>query len=249
MKQFVRIALMTACLAALLPGCAALEDGTLEGILDSVGNPGRLDNGTVVAGLKEALKVGTERTVTVTSARDGYLGNALIRIALPTQFDSVASKMRDFGFGSYVDELETGMNRAAELAAAEATDVFWNAITSMTLADGFAILQGPDTAATEYFRGRTSAELQSRFGPIVQSSMNEVGVARLYDQALDMYHRIPLVEKPEFVDLEQYVTDRALTGLFTVLGQEEQKIRRDPVARTTDLLKRVFGSPQAAGSE
>lgn len=248
MTTFPRLALIAFLLTSFLPGCTALQDGTLDGILGSQGRSGVLDNRTVVAGLKEALKVGTERTVSLTSARDGFLGNALIRIALPSQFESVASTMRNYGFGSYVDELETGMNRAAELAATEATEVFWSAITSMTLADGFAILQGEDTAATEYFRGRTGTELRSRFSPIVRRSMNEVGVARLYDQALENYNRIPLVEKPEMVNLEQYVTDRALTGLFTVLGQEEQKIRQDPIARTTELLKRVFGSAEAQGS-
>ena len=193
--------------------------------------------------------MGTERTVATTSSPDGYLGNALIRIALPEQFDTAASTLRSAGLGSYVDDLETGMNRAAELAAAEATDVFWTAIKQMTLADGFAILNGADTAATDYFHGKTSASLRSRFEPIVAGSMQEVGVARLYDQAIDMYNRIPLVEKPEMVDLQDYVTDRALSGLFTVLGQEEQKIRRDPVARTTELLQRVFGQAQATGSQ
>lgn len=247
MKILPRLALLGLVFALIIPGCASLPEGTLDAILNS-GTAGGLDNETVVAGLKEALKVGTERTVSLTSARDGYLGNALIRIALPEQFESTASTMRDYGLGSYVDELETGMNRAAELAAGEATDVFWTAITQMTLADGFAILQGGDSAATDYFRQKTSATLEARFQPIVRNSMAEVGVANLYDQALTVYNRIPLVEKPEMVNLETYVTDRALGGLFTVLAQEEQKIREDPVARTTDLLKRVFGSPEAQGS-
>jgi len=237
-----RLAAMVLCLFILLPGCAALQDGTLSGILESLDSSGALDEQTVIAGLKEALKVGTERTVASTSTEGGYLGNALIRIALPEQLDSAASTLRSAGLGSYVDELETGMNRAAELAAVEAAEVFWSAITSMSVADAFSILNGHDTSATEYFRGRTSLSLEQRFQPIVIGAMNEVGVARLYSQTLDIYNKIPLVEKPQIVNLEDYVTDRALIGLFTVLGQEEQKIRTDPVARTTDLLRRVFGS-------
>ena len=243
MRTMLSLALATTLgLILLLPGCAALQDGTLTEILGSMDGPLPLDEKTVVAGLKEALQVGTQRTVTQTSATGGFLGNALIRIALPVELKSAASTLRDAGLGRYVDDLETGMNRAAELAAAEATDVFWTAITRMTVADGFAILNGNDTAATEYFRGKTSASLEQRFRRIVTGAMNEVGVARLYNQAMDIYGKIPLVEKPEMVSLEDHVTGRALTGLFTVLGQQEQEIRRDPVARTTDLLKRVFGS-------
>ena len=234
-------ALSALALAILLSGCTALQDGTLTGILESIDGTSALDEQTVIAGLKEALKVGAERTVTTTSAEGGYLGNALIRIALPDQLESAASTLRDAGLGRYVDDLETGMNRAAELAAAEATDVFWTAITRMTVADAFSILNGNDTAATEYFRGKTSDSLEQRFEPIVTGAMNEVGVARLYNQAMDIYGAIPFSDKPEMVSLEDHVTDRALSGLFTVLGQEEQKIRSDPVARTTDLLRRVFG--------
>jgi Protein of unknown function (DUF4197) len=231
----------TLLLVLLLPGCAAMQDGTLSGILDSLEKPRGLDEQTVTAGLKEALKVGTTRTVSATSAEGGYLGNALIRIALPEQLNSAASTLRDAGLGQYMDELEVGMNRAAELAAVEAADVFWNAITQMSVADAFSILNGNGTAATDYFRGKTSATLEQRFQPIVTGAMSEVGVANLYTRTLDIYNRIPLVEKPQIVNIEDYVTDRALFGLFTVLGQEEQKIRSDPIARTTDLLRRVFG--------
>ncbi len=228
-------------LTYLLSGCATLQDGSLNEMLGKLENRGPLSEKTVIAGLKEALQVGTERTVSSTSAKDGFLGNALIRIALPQQLASTATTLRDAGFGQYVDDLETGMNRAAELAAAEATDVFWQAITQMSVADAFSILNGNDTAATNYFRGKTSASLENRFQPIVAQAMQEVGVARLYNQAMEIYGRIPLVDKPEMTNLEDHVTSRALGGLFAVLGQEEQKIRQDPLARTSDLLRRVFG--------
>jgi hypothetical protein len=226
-------------LAVFLGGCTALRNADFGDLL----NPGNLplDEGTVAAGLKEALRVGTDRSVLSTSTVDGFLGNALIRVALPEQMAPVAEKLRTFGLGSYVDELEVGMNRAAELAAGEARTVFWTAVTSLTIADAFAILEGGDTAATDLVRSRTSAELTTRFAPIVSSKMDEVGVARLYDDLSGAYDRIPLAEKPALVDLDAYVTDAALQGLFTVLGQEERKIRLDPLARTTDLLRRVFG--------
>jgi hypothetical protein len=224
-----------------LSGCASLQDGTLGGVIDDVAGSGALDEETVVAGLKEALRIGTERTVDQTARQDGYLGNPLIRIPIPDQLNSVTSTLRQFGGGGYVDELETGMNRAAELAAAEAVSVFWDAITSMTISDAFTVLQGDSTAATEYFRARTWRTLDQRYRPIVKLKMDEVGLSRIYGQVLDIYDTLPLTSKPELVDLEQYVTDQALTGLFTVLAQEEQRIRSDPIARTTDLLRRVFG--------
>jgi hypothetical protein len=134
------------------------------------------------------------------------------------------------------------MNRAAELAAGEAKNIFWSAITSMTVADAFGILKGNDTAATGYFKDMTQAALRSRFHPIVEKKIDEVGLSRLYGSIADSYNALPLAGKSQLVDLDEYVTDRALSGLFTVLAQEEVKIRQDPLARTTDLLKRVFGN-------
>ncbi len=222
-------------------GCATLQED-LADILDTgEADGGSLDESTVVAGLKEALRVGTENTVLSTSRLDGYLGNELIRIAMPEQLESMASTLRRVGFGDQVDELEIGMNRAAERAASEARGVFWNAIRNMTISDGFGILEGGDTAATEYFRDRTGEALYERFHPIVQEKMDEVGLSRLYERIADIYNGLPLAGTTQLIDLDEYVTDRALAGLFTVLAQEERKIRRDPLARTTELLRTVFG--------
>ena len=224
-----------------LSGCASLQ-GDLADILSSgPGGEGALDEGTVIAGIKEALEIGTERTILATSRLDGYLGNRLIRITIPQQLESVASTLRQVGLGSRVDELEIGMNRAAELAAAEARDVFWDAIAGMTVSDAFGILEGGDTAATEYFRERTRDRLYGRFHPIVQGKMDEVGLSRIYSSVADTYNDLPIGGTSPLVDLDEYVTERALSGLFTVLAEEERKIRRDPLARTTDLLRRVFG--------
>ena len=219
-------------------GC--IKSGTLDEILRS-GQDTPLDEQTVVAGLKEALRIGTERTVDSTSRLDGFLGNALIRVVMPEQFEGAAGTLRDIGLGGKVDKFELAMNRAAERASGEAVDVFWDVITGMSLADAFGILNGHETAATDYFRTHTEATLRQRFTPIVQQKMSEVGLYQIYGELTDYYNKLPLVTTPA-LDLDDYILDRTLHGLFTVLGQEESRIRTDPVARTTALLKRVFGS-------
>lgn len=223
----------------VVAGCASFDSDALERIIRS-GKDAPLDEKTVSAGLKEALRIGTERTVENTSTLDGFLGNALIRIAIPEQFQSAANTLRSIGFDKKVDEFEVGMNRAAERAAGEATKVFWNAITQMTLQDAFGILNGGETAATNYFRTRTQDDLHNRFKPIVKNKMSEVGLYQIYNELTDYYNNLPLVSEPA-LDLDEYITERALNGLFTVLAQEEKRIREDPVARTTNLLRRVFG--------
>jgi hypothetical protein len=223
----------------VVPGCSGLNSNVIGDILDEDGG-GALDEKTVTAGLKEALKIGTERTVKSTSALDGFLGNALIRITIPEDYQKAAATLRTVGLGDKVDEFEVAMNRSAELAAAEATDVFWNAITYMTIEDAVGILNGNETAATEYFRTSTGGELRQRFKPIVEEKMSQVGLYQLYNELSNYYNNLTVVAKPA-LDLDDYITDKALDGLFTVLGREEKKIREDPVARTTELLRRVFG--------
>ena len=223
-----------------LVGCADL-DRVARGVVQPPA-AGSLNESTVIAGLREALRIGSTRTTEATGRVDGFLGNALIRIALPEGYQAMANGLRRVGLGSRVDELEVAMNRAAEQSAGEARDVLWDAIQSMTIADGFHILQGGDTAATEYFRGRTSATLKQRFQPVVQAKMEQVGLYRLHKDFSDAYLSLPFSRPEQVVNLDEYVADRALQGLFTVLGQEEQRIRRDPAARTTELLKQVFGA-------
>jgi hypothetical protein len=222
-------------------GCATLQQTMGTAFPGDSSGSGALDESTVAAGIKEALRIGTENTVVSTSKVDGFLGNQLIRIAIPEQMTTVASTLRKVGFGSQVDELEVGMNRAAELAAGEAKGIFWNAIKGMTVSDAFGILNGGNTAATEYFREKTSASLRARFEPIVQQKIQEVGLSRIYSRVADTYNGLPLAGNQKMVDLDEYVTDKTLSGLFAVLATEERKIRQDPLARTTDLLKKVFG--------
>jgi hypothetical protein len=232
-------------------GCAGSTGiASLDDMLESSGLSGAstLDEGTIVSGLKEALRVGTENAVALTSAKGGFLDNDLIRIPLPDSLDPMADALRSVGFGSQVDELEVSMNRAAEQAAGEAGEVFWNAIRSMSIADARGILDGGDTAATDYFRRVTSQPLFQRFEPIVAQKMDEVGLVRLYDGLADRYRAIPLIgsAKPP-PEIEGYVTDKTLDGLFTVLAEQEQKIRTDPSARVTELLQRVFGGQPLGG--
>ena len=242
-RRRLRLVALTCALAA---GACAGSTGlpALDDLLDKAGLLGEanLDEGTIVAGLKEALKVGTHHAVRLTSMRNGFLGTDLIRIPLPNSLDPLASALRTVGLGSQVDELEVAMNRAAERAAGEAGAVFWSAIRAMTIDDARGILNGGDTAATDYFRRVTSRPLFERFEPIVERKMEEVGLVRLYDRLANQYRAIPLIgsAKPP-PEIEGYVTDKALDGLFTVLAQEERKIRTDPSARVTELLRRVFG--------
>ncbi len=211
----------------------------LGSILASGGASDSLDATTVAAGLKDALRVGSERTVGATSGLDGFLGNELIRLAIPEELSTMATALRTVGFGPEVDELEVAMNRAAEQASGEALDIFAGQIGRMTVSDAFGILNGGPTAATDYFRANTSTALRQRFAPIVDAKMQAVGLAESYGSLVERYNQLPFVTSPA-LDLEQYVTDRTLSGLFTVLGQEESKIRENPAARSTELLQRVF---------
>lgn len=194
----------------------------------------------VAAGLKEALEVGTQRTVNQTSVRDGFLANALIRITMPSELQRMMNTLRDIGLDRQVDDLEVKMNRAAEAAAGEAFDVFVNVIRGMTIQDAWSILNGDQHAATDYFRARTTAELTSRFQPIVQDKMQEVGLYNAYTFLNDAYARLPFTSSQGF-DLEAYVVDRALNGLFVTLEDEEERIRENVSARSTQLLRDVFG--------
>ena len=233
-------------IALLALGCAG---GTGVAELDRVlasatalSGGSALDEATVVAGLRDALRVGTERTVSATSRPGGYLANELIRIHTPESLESMTGALRAIGLGAKVDELEVAMNRAAEQAAGEATSVFWNGIQQISFQDARGILSGGDTAATDYFRRTTSAELRRRFSPIVEQKMAAVGLVQLYDDLVSRYRAIPLASLAgQPPDLRQHVTDGALAGLFSVLGQEEARIRRDPAARSTELLRAVFG--------
>lgn len=204
------------------------------------GPSSKLSNTDIVAGLKEALEVGTTNTVDLTGKLDGYFGNAAIKILLPSQFQTVEQGLRMLGQGQRVDDLVLAMNRAAEKAAPAAKDIFWSAIKSMTFDDARKILSGGDTAATDYFRAKTTETLTTAFRPVVDASMKEVGVVQQYKQLQGAYQSVPFASALPSFDIEAYVVGKALDGLFLVLGEQERKIRTDPAAQVTSLLKKVF---------
>jgi hypothetical protein len=225
--------------AAMLAGCANLPPD-LAAVLESAGAPAALSEGDIAQGLKEALAVGTERAVGRIGVRDGFWLNRDVNIPLPDSLRKVEKTLRTFGQGKVVDDFHLSLNRAAEAAVPEAAAIFGDAIRTMTLADARRILDGPPDAATEYFRGRTQVALAARFKPIVSKATASVGATRKYK---DLAAKVSKVSSSfQVQDLDAYVTDKALAGLFRTLAGEELRIRQDPAARTTELLQRVFGS-------
>lgn len=200
-----------------------------------------LDETTVVAGLKQALEVGTANAVARTSVPGGFSDNELIRIALPGPLGDLGKTLRSVGLGGEVEQMELLMNKAAESATTEAKGVFLDAVRGMTVTDAFNILNGGKNAATRYFQRNTEDSLRQRFAPIISSHMEKVGFYPDYKQLLDTYDRIPFTTKPD-LSIENYVADKTIDGLFSMIAREEAKIRRDPAARTSELLQRVFGS-------
>ena len=203
------------------------------------GSSAGLSNDEITAGLKEALQVGTEKAVGLVSKPDGFYQNPAIKIPLPESVQKVEKLLRATGYGEKVDAFELSMNRAAERAAPEAKSIFWEAITDMNFDDAQKILNGGDNEATLYFEDKTSARLQEIFKPIVKDAMGEVGVTRSYQDLSDKITSMPFGKSASF-DLDQYVTDGALKGLFKMLAEQEKQIRTQPAARVTDLLQKVF---------
>ena len=214
--------------------------GFFKDIQKSLGVSEGLSETKIIDGLKEALEIGTANAVGLVSKLDGYYGNSQIKIPLPSSVTKVESVLRAVGYGSKVDAFELSMNRAAEKVAPEAKALFVEAIQKMSFDDAKKILNGKENEATLYFEDKTRTKLFQTFEPLVHTSMSEVGVTRHYQDMEAKMDTIPFSDLVSF-DLDQYVTDRALDGLFFMIAQEERKIRQDPAARVTDLLKDVFG--------
>jgi hypothetical protein len=202
-------------------------------------NTAGLSNDKIIAGLKEALQVSTGKAVALTGKPDGFLKNEAIKILLPPKLQTIGRGMRMLGMGAPVDELEVGMNRAAEQATPQAKRIFIAAVKKMSFDDARQILTGGDTAATEYFKRSSSADLTAAFSPIVKRSMQRVGVVQQYNRMLASAPGGSALAGQ--FDLNQYVVGKTLDGLFLMLGEEEKKIRKDPAAQSTALLKEVFG--------
>jgi hypothetical protein len=205
------------------------------------GDTAALSETEIASGLKEALKVGTTQAVATVSEVDGFYGNPDIRIPLPETVRKLEGVLRTAGFGSEVDAFKLSMNRAAEEAAPEAKALFLDAIGQMSFDDADRVLKGREDEATRYFQEKTSDRLQTIFKPVIHQTMATVGTTRAYQDLNAQVERIPFTEPLRF-DLDQYVTDQALEGLFYMVAQEEARIRQDPGARVTELLQKVFGN-------
>lgn len=221
----------------LLLGCTATDlNRVLQGASNAV-----LSNDDVANGLKEALVKGISVGSESASKEDGFFRNELIRIALPEEFRKVEGTMRKLGLGGEVDKVLLAINRGAENAAKEAKPIFVNAIKQLTIQDAFSILKGEQDAATQFLRRTTSDQLTTLFQPRIQESLNQVGATRYYTDLVKAYNAIPSTKKLN-PDLNAYVTERALDGLFKLIAEEEKSIRENPLERTTVLMKRVFAA-------
>lgn len=202
---------------------------------------GGLSTGEITQGLKEALRVGSDRVVTQVGKNDGYNGDPAIHLPLPGSLKSVQSALRAAGMSGMLDDLELKLNRAAEVAAPKAKTLFVDAITAMSVDDAKKIYNGSDDAATRYFQGKMTKPLAAEMAPVVNESLSEVGAIKSYDSVMGQYKQIPFVPDAK-ANLTDYVVEKGMDGIFHYLAKEEAAIRQNPLKRSTEVLKKVFGS-------
>jgi hypothetical protein len=204
-----------------------------------LGSGAGLSDTKVASGLKEALKVGAANAVKLTGKTDGYFANEAIKIVMPGNLRTLEKGLRAIGYGPKIDDFVLSMNRSAEAAAPAARKIFGDAIVAMSFDDARKILAGNDTAATDYFKSKTTDSLTAAFRPVVKKKMSENGVTKQYNALTEQFQSIPFAKSQTF-DIDKYVVSKALDGLFYELAQQEREIRKNPAARTTSLLKEVF---------
>lgn len=236
MKSLITILVLLA-----LAGCSEKDLRQTVEIINASIEEVPLSREEVSAGLRDALSKGISRGALLASAKDGYLGNPELKIPFPPEVKQVEKALRKIGLGRDVDRFVKQLNRGAERAAAKSKPIFIKAITSMTIRDAFEILNGEADAATRYLMRTTGAELRKEFLPVVSEKLRETSATRYYGEIVGTYNQLPLVKKVN-PDLEAYATDKAIDGLFLLIAREEANIRANPRARTTQLLRRVFGS-------
>jgi hypothetical protein len=232
------ILLYSILIAALFTSCN-LSD--IEKALTLAGTGTGLTEQDAASGIKEALLQGTSQGVQTLSKVDGYFGNSLIKIPFPPEAKTIEQSLRSIGLDNQINQVVLSLNRAAENAAQEAKPIFVAAIKKMTIADAINIVRGSNDAATLYLKKSTSIELSSKFQPVIKSSLDKVNATKYWTNIISTYNTIPLVE-PINPNLTEYVTNKALDGLFSMIAKEELAIRKDPVARTSEILKKVFGN-------
>ncbi len=213
---------------------------TARNILSSAGYGTGLTKDEVVQGLKDALRVGTDSATFDLAVLNGFFGDNIIKILMPPEAEKVEKTLRSVGLGKTIDNAILSMNRAAEDATKYVGDIFWNSIKQMTIQDAFGILRGGDFAATDYLKRTTAIQLTAAFKPVISKSLANVNATKYWKDVFTAYNRFSA--NPVNTDLTEYVTGKALDGLFYHIGLEEQKIRKDPAARVTDILKKVFGN-------
>jgi hypothetical protein len=241
MRKIVVLVIVLSCLA--LVSCAELT--TLLPELVSAASAGSgLTTEEIIAGLKEALSVGAANSAALASKTDGFNLNSAIKIPFPAEAIKVKNALEKAGLNSLVTDFEKSLNRAAEEASKKSLPIFKNAITSMTITDAANILSGSDSAATVYLKTKTESALIAEFAPVVKNALQTVNVTKYWTPIVSAYNAISIVSGASAVnpDLNVYVTQKALNGLFYLVGQEEKKIRKDPAARVSEILKKVFGS-------
>ncbi len=245
MNKKIAIALLSVCVIgaqaqSLKDRLKAAEQKTEKEVTGNSNGKTGLSNDDIIAGLKEALSRGTNNSTASAQKVDGYLKNPEIFIPFPPEAEKMKNELIKLGYKNKVDEFETSVNRAAEQAATSAAPIFLDAVKNMTVTDGLSILQGSDTAATHYLKQNTSAALTTKYHPIVKDALAKVNATAYWASLVKIYNEIPFVKKQN-PDLEGFVTGKALDGLFHLVGKEETKIRKDPAAQVSDLLKKVFG--------
>jgi hypothetical protein len=228
-------------ISVFLTACTSAQiNQTMSEVNKAMGKETPLTTAEVADGLKEALIKGTSTGSDQASQLDGYFKNPQIKIPLPPELQKIESKLRSIGLGDQVEKFVLTLNRGAEDAAREAKPIFISAVKQMTVQDAWGILKGSDNAATEYLKRTTSAQLREKFKPVIANSLNKVSATKYYTDIVTTYNKIPLVEKVN-PDLNDYATTKAMDGLFLLIAGEEKKIRENPLERTTELLKKVFG--------
>jgi hypothetical protein len=218
-----------------------LPSPSLQALSKSGKSPsGPINNSEIGIGLKEALYLGVKTATQLASRIDGFYRNPLIFIPFPPEAKMMKQTLETLGFKNQIEQFVKTLNRAAEEAAKRAAPIFFEAIKELTISDGYKILKGPNDAATAYLRQKTSRKLSFAFRPVVRQAIEKVGVTKFWSPLVNKYNQVPFVKKVN-PSLDDYVTERAISGLFKLIANEERKIRQDPAARVTDILRRVFG--------
>lgn len=221
-------------------GCSTAQINKL--LKDVTSGQSPLSQEQVAAGLKEALEQGIVKGTDLASMTDGYFKNELIKIMLPEDAKKVERTLRQMGLGGEVDRALLAINRGAESAAIEAKPIFINAVKQMNITDAIGILKGEQSAATDFLRRTTNTQLVELFKPKIQASLDEVGATKYYADLASSYNKIPFSKQKIDPDLNAYVTQKAIDGLFILIAEEEKNIRENPLGRTSDLMKKVFAA-------